>query len=211
MRTWLLVIALLGSLVAVSTWVSGPDNKPQLEELNQQLPPAAEGLKTATKEPGRVVELNTTRGKIEFVLLEKDCPKTTERIAELVKDGSYNGVRFGRVVKDFVIQTDAAKRPVKPMGCEVLKGLTHSKGAVGMARKGRDYKSNTSEFYITLEPSPHLDQEYTVFGRVIVGMDVALKIKQGDLIRTAKIRSLTDADRKRFFEVLQIESERKTQ
>lgn len=171
--------------------------------------PAQEKLKTATKEPGRVVVLNTTRGKITFVLYEKDCPKTTSRIAKLVIAGAYNGVTFPRV-ENWVIQTGKAKQQVTPMGIEIAKGLTHAKGTVGMARAA-NVNTNTSVFYIALEPAYHLDFMYTSFGRVIDGMDVAMKIRTGDVIKTATIRPITDTDKKRFYDVLKVESERRTQ
>lgn len=192
-------------------------NKEQMQPQRQQLQVPKEitdaekqpPLKTATKDPGRVVVLNTNRGTIEFVLFEKDCPKTTARIADLVQRGKYNGVKFPRA-ENWVIQTEQAKEKVPPMDIEVAKDLTHAKGSVGMARPA-DPHMNTSVFYITLEPAHHLDLQYTNFGRVINGMDTAMKIRKGDVIKTATVRPLTAADKKLFFEVLQIESDRKTQ
>jgi len=190
---------------------AGDDMRGKPEELKQKLPPRATAPREeATLNPGRVVQLNTNEGLIEFVLFEQDCPKTTKRIANLVSKGAYDGVRFWRVEKNDLIQTADAKAKVKPMDCECRRGMTHAKGSVGMARVGRDYQSNRSQFYILLEPHPALDLEYTNFGRLINGMDVAMKIKVGDVIRKATLRALTDVDRKRFFEKLKIESERKT-
>ncbi|MCX8053960.1 MAG: peptidylprolyl isomerase, partial [Armatimonadetes bacterium] len=151
-----------------------------------------------------------TKGRIAFVLFEQDCPITTSRIARLVREGCYNGVKFGRVVKERLIQTDACTKKVKPIGIEVLDGLINTKGAVGMARTS-DPNGATSQFYILLEPMRHLDYEYTVFGRLIDGMDVAFRIEQGDLIKTARVRNLTANDKRRFQKVLEIEAERKTE
>lgn len=201
---WFALVASIAAFFAISDRISRPV-EPKRVEMGQ-MPPVAK--KQATLTPGRVVELETAKGKIEFVLFEKDCPKTTKRIADLVEGGNYNGIEFSRVEKDFVIQIAEPKKKVKPMSCEVLKGLVHAKGAVGMAR-GNDFESNTSVFYITLEPAPHLDTQYTVFGRVIRGMDVALNIKIGDKIKRAKLREITAADKERFGEILKIESERK--
>jgi len=185
------------------------DNAPRREELKQQLPSSASiPAKKATLNPGRVVQLHTSKGLIEFVLFEQDCPKTTKRIADLVSKKAYDGVKFGRVEKDDLIQTDEAKVKVKPMGCELVRGMTHAKGSVGMAR-GESHQSNTSQFYILLKPHLALDLEYTNFGRLINGMDVAMKIEVGDVIRRAALRELTEGDKKRFFEILRIESDAK--
>lgn len=205
LKLWGLLAMLLIALGAASWYLSkqqtGAD-RVRLERPSEQAvkgasqAPQAPKLKKATKTPGRVVELDTTRGKIEFVLFEQDCPKTTSRIADLVNAGLYNGISFPRV-EDWVIQTTAAKKDMPRMGIEITDGLTHATGTVGMARTG-DPNSNTSVFYITLRPAPHLDSGYTNFGRVIRGMDVATKIKLGDVIKSAKLRPLTDADKRAF-------------
>lgn len=216
-KLWGLLAVLLVAFGSMSWWlaksqeVGEPErvdtSTPQLEQLSK--PQVAPKAGNATKEPGRVVVLNTNRGIIEFVLYEKDCPKTTARIAELVEGGFYNGVTFPRV-ENWVIQTAAAKKQVPGMGIEIANGLTHAKGTVGMARTS-DLNSNTSVFYITLEPAYQLDLQYTNFGRVIKGMDVAMKIKTKDVIKTATLRPITPTDRKRFNEALTIESDRRTQ
>ena len=202
-RLWAILVAVLIALGGFSWWLSNQQSGPQREEVklpsDEKLkeitrPRAATKPKTATMQPGRVVVLNTNRGKIEFVLYEKDCPKTTARIAELVQTGAYNGVGFPRA-ENWVIQTDLATTEVPPMGIEVAKGLLFEKGSVGMARAS-EIDSNLSVFYITLEPAHHLDLHYTNFGRVIDGMDVARKITLGDRIETATLRPLTDTDRK---------------
>lgn len=212
MQKWVLVIVLLAALGALSAWLTAPpDPKRERVDLNQQLPPSAGKVEEATLEPGRVVSLDTDKGTIEFVLFEADCPKTTSRIISLVEEGCYDGVEFERVEEGALIQTALCKKEVEGIDTEVRRRLTHAKGAVGMARIGGDYKSNTSVFYILVEPAPDLDLDYTVFGRVINGMDVVMKIRVGDIIRRATVRELTEADRKRFHEVLTIESDRRTQ
>ena len=210
---FVVIAAALVGYAAISKRITDTahNDEPRREELKQQLPSSASApAKEATLNPGRVVQLHTNKGLIEFVLFEEDCPKTTERIANLVSKRAYDGVKFGRVEKNDLIQTDEARIKVKPMGCELLRGMRHAKGSVGMARIGGDYRSNTSQFYILLEPHPALDLEYTNFGRLINGMDVAMKIEVGDVIRKATLRELTDKDKKRFFEILRIESDRKT-
>lgn len=164
----------------------------------------------ATLQPGRVVELHTTKGQIDFVLFEEDTPKTSARIADLVQKGCYDGVKFPRVEPDFVIQTDACKKEEpEPMGLEIAEGLKFPKGAVGMARTS-DPNSNTSVFFITSEPAPHLNYDYTSFGRVIRGMDVVKNIKVGDKIEKALVREANENDIKQFKTQLELESKRKT-
>lgn len=216
LKLWGVLVILLLGLGGISYLLSNQQNQPQTERFKpptetqgKAKPETRAKLRNATKQPGRVVVLNTNRGTIEFVLYEKDCPKTTARIAGLVQSGAYNGVKFPRV-EDWVIQTDEAKKRVAPMGIEVVNGLTHAKGSVGMARPS-DPNMNTSVFYITLDPSPHLDLLYTNFGRVFKGMDVAIKIHKGDVIKKATLRAFTDADKKLFYEALKIEAERRTQ
>lgn len=199
-RLWGILVILLAALGTTSWFLSNQQSRPQSVRLKPPDPQAVEKMmgkqpepKKATRQPGQVVVLETSHGKIEFVLFQKDCPKTTSRIANLVAGGFYNGVTFPRV-EGWVIQTDRARREVPPMGLEIAAGLTHAKGTVGMARTD-DPNSNTSVFYITLEPAPHLDSRYTNFGRVIKGMDVAQKIQLNDKIRKAYLRPLTAADR----------------
>ena len=212
MKLWGLLIILIILFVGVSFWISNTAPAPPTQvDLKDPKDSAVQriNLRPATKEPGRVVVLNTNRGNIEFVLYEKDCPRTTQRISDLVEGGFYNGVKFPRV-ENWVVQTDLAKKEVPPMACELLKNLTQGKGTVGMARTS-DPQSNTSVFYILTEPQPNLDQDYTNFGRVIKGMDVVMKIRHGDIIKKASLRQLTSDDKKRLDEVLTIEAERRTQ
>ena len=211
-KIWILLVVAAGAYVAASRNLSRSHQQaqPRSEKLNQKLPSEWEkGLNEATMEAGRVVRLNTTKGAIEFVLFERDCPKTTARIAELWDEGCYDGVSFGRVVPDSLIQTDHCEKSVEGMGCEFARGMRHVKGSVGMAR-GNDSNSNTSSFYILLEPRPTLDYQYTNFGRLIRGMDVAMEITEHDVITSAEVRALTDADQERLDEILTIESDRRT-
>lgn len=206
-KLWGLLVVLLAVLGTLSWWLSGAQDKPERVDLRPPPPPTAPAqtkLKNATKQPGRIVVLNTTRGKIEFVLFEKDCPKTTARIASLVQAGAYNGVSFPRV-ENWVIQTEPARQQVPTMGVEVVNGLLHEKGTVGMARAA-NINSGTSVFYILLQPSHHLDLQYTSFGHVISGIDVAMKINAGDVIKTATIRPITESDKTRLNEALKIVS-----
>ena len=201
-RLWGILFILLAALGGVSYLLSKQQTKgeqvalqrPTEEQMNKFIQgPQQVKLKNATREPGRVVVLETSRGRIEFVLYEKDCPRTTSRIAELVQSGAYNGVSWPRV-ESWVIQTAPAKKEVPTIGLELTKGLSHERGTVGMARAS-DPNSATSVFYITLESTPQLDSGYTNFGRVIRGMDVITRIKLNDKIKSATLRPSTAADK----------------
>jgi len=207
---WLAVVTLALLTLLAYQWMSTTETKRERVRLNSPLPPTRVGLKQATLIPGRVVELHTNKGEIHFVLFDKDCPKTCARVAGLVSNGSYSKVRFGRVEKEGLIQIEAPAAQVSPLSQEIREGLINTKGAVGMARTN-DPNSATSVFYILLEPWQHLDYEYTVFGRVIRGMDVVARIKKNDLIQTAVVRPIDAEDRKLFDKALQIESQRRTQ
>lgn len=208
MKKWLIVAALLIGMIASYNWLSSTQTQPTREEAVK--PPAAAPKNKATMAISRVVELHTTKGEIDFVLFDKDCPISTKRVADLATNGSYNGVKFERVEPGMLIQTGEAitKQPLKTIPREFADGLIHAKGAVGMARTS-DVNSATSVFYILIEPMPQLNYEYTVFGRLIRGMDVVTTIKKGDTIKSAKVRPVTNADKMAFAKMLKIESERR--
>jgi len=211
-KLWAALVVLLAGFIFVQKWLAATPTKYERVELPlpQTRAERIKKLPEASMIPGRVIELDTTRGRIDFVLFEKDCPVTTARIVQLVRKGYYDGVQFTRVVPNALIQTGPVKKQVPPIKLEVLRGLINTKGAVGMARTS-DPNSATSQFYILLEPWRHLDYDYAVFGRLIRGIDVAFKIRQGDTIKTARIRDLTPQDKRLFERTLQIEAERATE
>jgi len=155
---------------------------------------------------GATIVLDTAKGSIEIETYPEEAPRTVARIVELVKAGFYDGQRFHRADPNFLIQIgDPASRDVtrqdwwgrggsgKSIGiAEITKKRTHVRGAVGMGHSG-DPKGADSQFYITLRPAPELDGKYTVFGRVIVGMDVVLRMQRGDLLTRAYVKAETAA------------------
>lgn len=147
--------------------------------------------------PNIVVE--TTKGTFEFQTFPADAPKTVARIVALTKKGFYNGLRFHRVVPNFVIQVgdpqtrDATKKARwgtggsgMPIGVAEIKRV-HEKGAVAMAHAGDPAKAD-SQFYVTLARRRDLDGKYTVFGQVISGTDVPEKIEVGDRIKRMYVK-----------------------
>jgi len=135
------------------------------------------GLSRAT------IILHTTKGDIKYKFYSKDAPKTVHRIVELIQKGFYNGLTFHRVVPGFVIQGgDPYGNGTGGSGQHLdaeFNNRRHIQGTVAMARAA-DPNSADSQFYISLGTHPHLDHNYTVFGQVVAGLDVAKKITVGD-------------------------------
>lgn len=136
--------------------------------------------------------LNTTQGVIKFKFYPADAPKTVHRFAELMEKGFYNGLSFHRVIPGFVIQAgDPTGTGQGGSGQKLdaeFNSRKHVEGAIAMARNPQDPNSADSQFYITLGTHPHLDHNFTVFGQVIEGMDVAKKIKIGDKITSVSFQ-----------------------
>jgi len=150
---------------------------------------------------GPVIVVETSRGVFEFETYPSEAPKTVARIVELVKQRFYNGQRIHRVVPGFVIQwgdpqtRDMTKKDRwgtggsgKPIGvAEITKTRTHVLGAVAMAHAG-DASRADSQMYVTLAAVPRLNGQYTVFGKVISGMDVVQKIQAEDVIKRMTVK-----------------------
>jgi cyclophilin family peptidyl-prolyl cis-trans isomerase len=150
---------------------------------------------------GPVVELETVKGTIEIETYPEEAPKTVARIVELVKKNFYNGQRFHRADPNFVVQIgDPVSRDMsridwwgrqgsgKPIGvAEITRKRRNGVGAVGMGHTG-DPRAADSQFYITRRVAPELDGKYTVFGKVIKGMDVVSKIQKGDVLKRAYLK-----------------------
>ena len=131
-------------------------------------------------------------GEIRLEFYPEDAPKTVENFVTLAKKGFYNGLNFHRVVPDFVVQGGCPKGngtggPGYQIKAEFNK-QKHVRGTLAMARS-QDPDSAGSQFYICYGATPHLDGQYTVFGRVVSGMEHVDRIKQGD-----KMTSITIAE-----------------
>jgi peptidyl-prolyl cis-trans isomerase A (cyclophilin A)/peptidyl-prolyl cis-trans isomerase B (cyclophilin B) len=139
------------------------------------------------------VELDTTAGKIKIELYPDAAPKTVENFLAYVKAKTYDGTQFHRVIPNFMIQgggydADFKQKPTKPpveneAGQSSKAGLLNVPGTVAMARTG-DPHSATSQFFINVADNKSLNFReatvqgygYTVFGKVVDGMDVVKKI-----------------------------------
>jgi len=129
-------------------------------------------------------------GEIRVEFFPADAPKTVENFVTLAKKGFYNGLKFHRVVSGFVAQGgdpkgDGTGGPGYTIKAEFNK-QKHVRGSVAMARS-QDPDSAGSQFYITFGPQTHLDGNYTVFGKVVSGMEHVDAIVQGDKMTAVTI------------------------
>jgi|SRR5262245_9814762 len=162
---------------------------------------ALAGAQAKSPGAGPVIVLETVKGTIEIETYPEEAPKTVARIVELVNKNFYNGLRFHRADPNFVIQVgDPVSRDMsridwwgrqgsgKPIGvAEITKKRKNGVGAVGMGHAG-DAKLADSQFYITRRAAPENDGKYTVFGKVLKGMDVVNKIQKGDILKRAYVK-----------------------
>ena len=135
-------------------------------------------------------------GDVKIELFKDVAPNHVERIKKLADDGNYDGVVFHRVIDGFMAQTgdvkfgntnnndfDLNRAGMGGSNLPDLKSefnnLPHDRGTLSMARSA-DPNSANSQFFICFEPAPFLDRQYTVFGKVISGMEYVDKIKRGD-------------------------------
>jgi len=145
-----------------------------------------------------LVRMETEKGPIEIELYRNDAPKTVENFLKLIDQGFYDGLRFHRVIDDFVIQggcPHSRKKGDRRAGtggpgyhikCETQGNpRRHGRGSLSMAHAGKD--TGGSQFFITHSPQAHLDSIHTVFGHVVEGMEAVDKIRAWDEIRTVKV------------------------
>jgi cyclophilin family peptidyl-prolyl cis-trans isomerase/HEAT repeat protein len=126
----------------------------------------------------------TSKGSFTIEFLPEDAPLTVDNFIQLAKRGYFNGQAIPRVVPNFVVQAgdprgDTNGGPGYTIRCEINE-VPYERAAVGMALSGKD--TGGSQWFVTHSPQPHLDGGYTVFGRVIRGMEVVDNIARGDRI-----------------------------
>jgi peptidyl-prolyl cis-trans isomerase B (cyclophilin B) len=135
-------------------------------------------------------KIYTSLGVIEIELFQAQAPKTVANFVSLAKSGFYDNLVWHRIIKGFVIQTGdpltkngggdrtawgtGKSTPTVPL--EVNASLHNYAGYLGMAREAQSINSGSCQFYINLVANTQLDGQYTVFAKVIGGMDVALAI-----------------------------------
>ena len=149
---------------------------------------------TIAKENIMILKLKD--GDVKIEMFSDVAPNHVERINTLANNGEYDGVVFHRVIDGFMAQTgdvkfgnsknnnfDLNRAGMGGSKFQDLKqefnNLPHERGTLSMARSA-DPNSANSQFFICFEPAPFLDRQYTVFGKVISGMEFVDKIKRGD-------------------------------
>ncbi|HEX8353177.1 MAG TPA: peptidylprolyl isomerase, partial [Pyrinomonadaceae bacterium] len=150
-----------------------------------------EDYERAAARMGKTVRalVSTDKGAVTIELLADDAPLTVDNFVQLARRNYFNGVLFHRVVPNFVVQGgdprgDGSGGPGYQIRCEI-NTVPYARGAVGMALSGKD--TGGSQWFVTHSPQPHLDGGYTVFGRVVEGMEVVDRIVRGDRIRSVTI------------------------
>ncbi len=129
--------------------------------------------------------------KIQIELFSNDAPGTVANFEKLANDGFYNGLNFHRVIRGFMTQGGCPTGtgtggPGYKIDCETKGNPNkHVPGALSMAHAGKN--TGGSQFFICHVACPHLDGIHTVFGQVIDGLDVVLRIKQGDVMQTVEV------------------------
>jgi len=175
LKKWL--ICLGGLMLFGATLVQAVEYKPPFDPAN----------------PRAVMQ--TSKGKLVIELFPKNAPITVENFIKLVKKEYYDGLTFHRYEPGFVIQGgdpkgDGTGGPGYTIKDEHKNGLLHIKGAMAMARTNMP-NSAGSQFYFCLEPTPFLDNNYTVFGQVVEGMDtVMLQLRRGDKMEKVTIQEV---------------------
>jgi len=133
--------------------------------------------------------VNTSKGAFVIEFNPEEAPLTVDNFVMLARKGYFNGQAIPRVVPNFVIQTgdprgDQNGGPGYSIRCEINQ-TPYDRGSVGMALSGKD--TGGSQWFVTHSPQPHLDGGYTVFGRVVSGMNVVDNIVRGDTVRSIVI------------------------
>ena len=144
--------------------------------------------------------IKTNKGDMKVTFYAEDAPKTVANFVKLIKDGYYNGLKWHRVIPDFVIQGGCPNSregsngipgtggPGYQIDCELDgENQFHDKGVLSMAHAGRN--TGGSQFFVchSRNNTAHLDRNHTCFGQVTEGLDVLDSIRQGDSIDAIEI------------------------
>ncbi len=144
--------------------------------------------------------IHTNKGDMTVEFYENDAPKTVANFVKLAKDGYYDGLKWHRVIPDFVIQGGCPNTregahgmpgtggPGYTIDCETEgDNQFHDRGVLSMAHAGRN--TGGSQFFVchSRNNTAHLDRNHTCFGKVIEGVDIVDDIEQGDSIDSIEI------------------------
>jgi cyclophilin family peptidyl-prolyl cis-trans isomerase len=147
------------------------------------------GAKDLMAPDSEIAVLDTSMGQITIEFFPNAAPKHVENFKALANKGFYNGVKFHRVIKGFMIQAgDPNSKDNDPSNDgagnagytlkQEFNSISHKRGIVSMARRGDSVDSASCQFFIMHRDRPELDNQYTVFGRVISGMEIVDKIAE---------------------------------
>jgi cyclophilin family peptidyl-prolyl cis-trans isomerase len=172
--------------------------------------PAAKPAVATAPSPGAgpIIVVETVKGTFEFETYPDEAPKTVEHLLKLVSRNFYNGLRVHRLVPGFIVQwgdpqtRDMSKRDAwgrgsasqsgRPIGvAEISKKRMHEKGSVGVAHAGDPTQGDSQIYVVTGENTPSikgLNGKYAVFGKVLSGMDVVLKLQETDVIKKMYVK-----------------------
>jgi len=159
-------------------------------------PKLVESMNNALIRADQIQHMELKDGDVKIELFSDTAPNHVKRIKELADAGKYDNVVFHRVIDGFMAQTGDVKfgnsnsndfdlRRAGMGGSDLpdlkqeFSSLPHDRGTLSMARSS-DPNSANSQFFICFKPAPFLDRQYTVFGKVIEGMEFVDKIKRGD-------------------------------
>lgn len=137
--------------------------------------------------------ISTNKGQMHVALFDIDAPKTVANFVKLAESGFYNGLKWHRVISDFVIQGGCpngtgAGGPGYQIDCELDgENQFHDTGVLSMAHAGRN--TGGSQFFVchSRRNTAHLDRNHTCFGKVTEGLDVLDQIREGDSIDSIEI------------------------
>lgn len=140
--------------------------------------------------------ISTQYGDMQVEFFEKDAPGTVDNFVRLAQSGYYDGLKFHRVIPDFVVQGGCPNGtgtggPGYTIKCELTgENQYHDRGVLSMAHAGPN--TGGSQFFICHNRSntQHLDRRHTVFGKVIENVDIVDKIRQGDIIQKITIQEV---------------------
>jgi cyclophilin family peptidyl-prolyl cis-trans isomerase len=178
MSRLLLLISAIAGLFATSLAVAQEPNMASRAEVKIAPPPPP-----LTAENTWNLDLSTG-GRVSIQLRPDVAPNTVQQIKTLTGQGFYNGLTFFRVIEGFMAQggdpnnNGTGGSTLPNLNAEV-NGLFHVRGAVAMAR-AQDMNSANSQFYIMFTPRMNMDRSYTVFGRVVSGMNFVDAIERGE-------------------------------
>ena len=156
----------------------------------------AEEIKTKL-DPENTLYLDLKQGRVVIELFPEIAPKHVAHIKELIREGFYDGLTFHRVIPGFMAQggdplgngTGGSDKPDLPAE---FSDIPHERGILSMARGGHSINSANSQFFIVLEDSEFLDGKYTVWGRVVEGMNYVDRIKKGTESNNGAIKGTPD-------------------